>query len=282
MAPRLELQRLGSVPESLTPTYGGNHDNLEQLPGWVETERSLWSLFAQVHSASNCDPLRYTSANILHYYYVENGTKPDDFCVEYGADETAGYGEGIFQIFGNLPTGGVHYVALWRPDKTDRFVPLQPIVPEPGSCRLMRFYDSSKPTLVATAAGHSVSVPLSWLSATGLVANVESLTDCSNKLVTATANGYTGAECWYYGVNPWDADDRAWIRATGVAVANGSVRLGFSEQDATRDRVHVQSTSSLAGPFADVADNVLVREEGAVSIPANPSDSSGFYRLFVR
>ena len=271
----------GSVPESLTPTYGGEHDNLEQLPEWVETERSLWSLFVQVHSASNCAPVRYTSSDFVAFYAL-NETKYENYVVECGSGNTSGYGEGIFQIFGNLPASGTHLIALWRPGKTNPFVPMQPIVPEPGSCRLMRFYDPSNPTLVATAAGQSVSVPLSWLAATGLVANVESLTDCSNKLATATANGYTGAECWYYGVNPWDADDRAWIRATGVAVANGSVRLGFSEQDVTRDRVHVQSTSSLAGPFADVADNVLVREEGAVSISANPSDSSGFYRLFVR
>ena len=171
---------------------------------------------------------------------------------------------------------------LWRPGKTNPFIPQQQIVPEPGSCRLMRFYDLPDPTLVATAAGQSVSVPLAWLSATGLVANVESLADCSNKLATATANGYTGAECWYYGISPWDADDRAWIRATGVNVANGSVRLGFAEQDVARDRVHVQRTSSLPGPFVDVADSELVREEGVVLIPANPSDSSGFYRLFVR
>jgi len=270
----------GSIPERLTPTYGGNHDNLDQLPGWVETERSIWSLFVQVHWASNCAPMSYTSSTIKHTYLVDQTIL--DPIVECGSGDASGYGEGIFQIFGNLPTGGVHLVSLWRPGKTDPFVPPQPIVPEPGSCRLMRFYDSSKPTLVATAAGQSVSVPLSWLSATGLVANVESLADCSNKLATATANGYTGAECWYYGVNPWDADDRAWLRATGVAVVNGAVRLGFSAQDAARDRVHVQSTSSLAGAFADVADSTLVREEGAVSISVNPSYSSGFYRLFVR
>ena len=67
-----------------------------------------------------------------------------------------------------------------------------------------------------------------------------------------------------------------------MAVANGAVRIGFSAQDVARERVHVQRTSTLAGPFADVADSELVREEGGVSIPANPSESSGFYRLFVR
>jgi len=271
----------GSLPESLTPTYGGSYDKEKKLPGWVQGERSIWSLFAQVHAASNCAPLRYTSSSIVASYEV-NGSEPDDLCIEYGADETAGYGEGIFQVFGNLPTGSVHEIVLWKPGKTDRFSPAQSTVPEPGSCRLIRFYDSADPTLTATAAGQSVSVPLSWLSATGLVANVESLVDCSNKLTTATANGYTGAECWHYGVNPWDVDDRAWIRATGLTVTNGSVRLGFSEQDAARDRVHAQRTSSLAGPFADVADGELAREEGTVSIPVNQSDSSGFYRLFVR
>ena len=271
----------GSLPASLTPTYGGSYDKQQKLPRWVQNERSQWSLFAQVHSASNCAPLHYTSSDIVASYAVD-GAEPDDFCIEYGADETSGCGAGIFQIFGNLPTGGVHAVALWRPGKVNAFVPTQPIVPESGSCRLMRFYDSSDPTLIATAAGQSVSVPLSWLSTTGLVVNVESLVDCSNKLATTTANGYTGAECWYYGVNPWDADDRAWIRATGVAVSNGSVRIGFLEQDVAHDRVHMQRTSSLAGSFADVADGELVREEGTVAIPANPSDSSGFYRLFAR
>ena len=268
----------GSVPESLTPTYGGTHDNIEELPRWAEKERSLWSLFAQVHWASNCAPISYSSGAIKHTYVIDNVAF--DASAEYGSGEASGYGEGIFQIFGNIPTGGLHGVSLWKPGKTEHFAPRQPIVAEPGSCRLMRFYDAPDPTLVATAAGQTVSVPLSWLSATGLVANVESLADCSNKRATATANGYTGAECWYYGVNPWDADDRAWIRATGVAVANGSVRLGFSVQDTARDRVHVQKATSLPGPFADVADSELVRNDGTVSIPV--SDSSGFYRLFVR
>ena len=225
--------------------------------------------------------MRYKSSDFVAFYAL-NETKYENYVVECGSGNTSGYGEGIFQIFGNLPASGTHLIALWRPGKTNPFVPMQPIVPEPGSCRLMRFYDPSNPTLVATAAGQSVSVPLSWLAATGLVANVESLTDCSNKLATATANGYTGAECWYYGVNPWDADARAWIRATGLTVANGSVRLGFSAQDAARDREHMQRTSTLAGPFADVADSALVREEGVVSISENPSESSGFYRLFTR
>ena len=144
----------------------------------------------------------------------------------------------------------------------------------------MRFYDAPDPTLVSTAAGQTVSVPLAWLSATGLVANVESLADCSNKLATATTNGYTGAECWYYGISPWDADARVWLRATGLTVANGSARIGFAVRDADRDRVHVQRAPSLPGPFADVADGELVRDDGIVSIPA--SGSSGFYRLFVR
>ena len=271
----------GSLPESLTPTYGGSYDKQNKMPAWVERERSKWALFAQVHSASNCAPLRYTSSDIVASYVV-NGAKPDDLCIEYGADETSGYGEGVFQIFGNLPIDGAHEITLWKPGKTSLFSPSQPTVSEPGSCRLMRFYDAPDPTLVATVSGQPVSVPISWLSATGLVANVESLVDCSNKLAMVTTNGYTGAECWYYGVDPWNADDRAWIRPTGVAVANGSVRLGFSAQDAACGRVHVQRTSSLAGPFADVADSELVREESAVSIPANPSDSSGFYRLFIR
>ena len=268
----------GSVPESLTPTYGGTHDNLEQLPEWVETERSLWSLFAQVHWASNCAPISYSSGDIEYLYFAgETEIKPS---TEYGSGNASGYGEGIFQLFGNLPTGGVHAAVLWRPGKTNPFIPQQQIVPEPGSCRLMRFYDAPDPTLVSTAAGQTVSVPLAWLSATGLVANVESLADCSNKLATATTNGYTGAECWYYGISPWDAGARVWLRATGLTVANGSARIGFAVRDADRDRVHVQSASSLPGPFADVADGELVRDDGIVSIPA--SDSSGFYRLFVR
>ena len=268
----------GSVPESLTPTYGGTHDNIEELSRWAEKERSLWSLFAQVHWASNCAPMSYSSGAIKHTYVIDNVAF--DASAEYGSGEASGYGEGIFQIFGNIPTGGLHGVSLWKPGKTEHFAPRQPIVPEPGSCRLMRFYDAPDPTLVSTAAGQTVSVPLAWLSATGLVANVESLADCSNKLATATTNGYTGAECWYYGISPWDADARVWLRATGLTVANGSARIGFAVRDADRDRVHVQRTSSLAAPFADVADSELVRDDGIVSIPA--SGSSGFYRLFVR
>ena len=274
----------GSLPERLIPTYGGSNDEQGKMPNWVQNERSMWSLFAQIHSASNCVPFHYTPMDVNGdtINYTVNGAKPEDLCIEYGTDETSGYSNGVFQIFGNLPTDGVHEIVLWKPGKTDSFSPVQPIVPEPGSCRLMRFYDSPNPTLTATAAGQSVSVPLSWLSSTGLVANVESLVDCSNKLAAATTNGYTGAECWYYGVNPWDADDRAWIRATGLTVTNGSVRLGFSGQTVAGDRVHVQRTSTLAGPFADVADSELVREEDAVSILAIQSDTSGFYRLFVR
>ena len=147
---------------------------------------------------------------------------------------------------------------------------------------MMRFYDSPDPTLIAEAAGKSVAVPLSWLAATGLVANVESLVDCTNKLATTTANGYTGAECWYYGVSPWDEEARAWIKATGVGFSGNAVKLGFSTSDAPRDRVHVQWTASLTEPFADVSDGDLAREEDSVLIPARQSDSSSFYRLFVR
>ena len=274
----------GSLPASLIPTYGGSNDKQNKMPNWIQNERSKWSLFAQIHSASNCVPLHYTPMDVNGdtISYTVDGTKPEDLCIEYGTEETSGYGNGVFQIFGNLPTAGVHEIVLWKPGKVDPFVPAQSIVPEPGSCRLMRFYDSPDPALAATATGQPVSVPLSWLASTGLVANVESLVDCSNKLATATANGYTGAECWYYGVNPWDAEDKAWIRATGLTVANGSVRLGFSAQDAVPGRVHVQRTSSLGESFADVADSELVREEGAVSVPASQSDSSGFYRLFAR
>jgi hypothetical protein len=271
----------GSVPESLTPTYGGDNDNLNDMRNWVAAETAMWSLFAQVHSASNCAPLSYPSADIEAYYGVD-GETPDKLTIEYGSDDMPGYGEGIFQVFGNLPTGGVHKIALWMPGRTSAFVAKQKIVPEPGSCRLMRFYDSADPKLVADAAGKSVSVPLSWLSVTGLVDNVESLAACSNKLAEQTANGYTGAECWYYGVNPWNAADRAWIKATGLSVANGSANIGFSTSDASSERVHVQRTSSLTEAFADVADGELDRGADRVSIPVGTSASSGFFRLFVR
>ena len=128
----------------------------------------------------------------------------------------------------------------------------------------------------------AAAVPLAWLAATGLVANVESLVDCTNNLAVTSANGYTGAECWYYGVSPWDEDARAWIMVTGIGFADDFVRLGFSAHDMSCDRVHVQRTASLTQAFGDVADNDLVREEGGVSIPARQSDSSCFYRLFAR
>ena len=147
---------------------------------------------------------------------------------------------------------------------------------------MMRFYDSPDPTLVAEAAGKSVSVPLSWLAATGLVANVESLVDCTNKLAATAANGYTGAECWYYGVNPWDEEARAWIEATGLSFAGDHVGLGFSAAAVPGERVHVQRTPSLAESFSDVLDEELAREEGVVLVPTRPADSSCFYRLFAR
>ena len=271
----------GSLPESLTPTYGGDKDNQDDLPWWVTTERSMWSLFAQVHSASNCAPFVYGSAEFEANYTID-GVNPSDHGTYYGSGNASGFNEGILQIFGNLPTRGVHKISFWRPDRSTSFTAEQPIVPEPGSCRMMRFYDSPDPTLVAEAAGKSVSVPLSWLAATGLVANVESLVDCTNKLTATAANGYTGAECWYYGVNPWDEEARAWINATGFVFAGGSVSLGFSAPDAPGDRVHVQRTATLAEPFADVADGELAREEGSVSVPVRDSDTSCFYRLFVR
>lgn len=271
----------GSVPAELTPTFGGSSDNATGLPRWVDAERAMWSLFAQVHSASNCVPMSYVSGDIEAYYVVD-GAKPDDHSVEYGASGSYGYGEGVFQVFGNLPTGGVHGVAIWKPGKTTAFVAPQTIVPEPGSCRLMRIYDSPDPTIVASAAGQPVAVPLSWLAATGLVANVECLSDCSNKVAATVANGYTGAECWYYGVNPWDADDRAWISPTGLSMSDGAVGIAYSPADAAAVRVHVQRTATLGEPFSDVADGELARDEGSVRVPVGKSDTSGFYRLFVR
>ena len=271
----------GSLPQSLTPTYGGSNDNPDQLPLWVAEERSMWSLFAQVHSASNCVPFAYASSEFEANYTI-NGINPSNHATYYGSGAASGFGEGILQIFGNTPTAGVHKISFWRPNRATFFTAAQPIVPEPGSCRMMRFYDSPDPTLIAEAAGKSVAVPLSWLAATGLVANVESLVDCTNKLAATAANGYTGAECWYYGVSPWDEDARAWITATEIGFVGNVVKLGFSASDAPYDRVHVQRTASLAVPFADVADDDVAREEDSVSIPARQSDSSCFYRLFVR
>ena len=239
----------------------------------------MWSLFAQVHSASNCVPFAYASSEFEANYTI-NGINPSNHATYYGSGAASGFGEGILQIFGNTPTAGVHKISFWRPNRATFFTAAQPIVPEPGSCRMMRF--SPDPTLIAEAAGKSVAVPLSWLAATGLVANVESLVDCTNKLAATAANGYTGAECWYYGVSPWDEDARAWITATEIGFVGNVVKLGFSASDAPYDRVHVQRTASLAVPFADVADDDVAREEDSVSIPARQSDSSCFYRLFVR
>lgn len=276
-----DFLRDGSLPESLTPTYGGGKDNQDELPWWVTTERSMWSLFAQVHSASNCVPFAYGSAEFEANYTI-NGVNPSDHGTYYGSGNASGFNEGILQIFGNLPTWGEHKISFWRPDRATKFTAEQPIVPEAGSCRMMRFYDSPDPTLIAEAAGKSVAVPLAWLAATGLVANVESLVDCTNKLALKVANGYTGAECWYYGVNPWDEESRAWIDATGLSFAGDRVGLGFSASAVPVERVHVQRTPSLSESFSDVPDDELAREEGVVLLPARQSDSSCFYRLFAR
>lgn len=269
----------GSVPDDLAPTYGGDDDSGD-LPGWVRKERRLWSVFMQVLSAADCTPFSYTQSGYLYRYQVD-GKTPEDSSKEYGVDGvTSGYAEGVVQMFGNLPTGGVHRVAFERPDGTKFDVP-QAIEPEPGSCRFIRVYDGAEPTIKTRDADGPVDVPLSWLASNGLVADVNCLSACTNALLGACANGYSGAACWRYALDPLDAAARAWIRAEGIALADGRVRLGFSASE-NAARVHVQRADAPGGPFADLDDAGQTRSAGELSLPVEPSVTSAFFRLYRR
>ncbi len=269
----------GSVPDELAPTYGGDDDS-DDLPGWVKKENKLWAVFMQVLSAADCTPFSYTQAGYLYRYQVD-GKTPEDNYKEYGEDGvTSGYAEGIVQVFGNLPTGGVHRVAFERPDGTRFDVP-QAIAPEPGSCRFIRVYDGAEPAIKTMDADGPVDVPLSWLSSNGLVVDVNCLTACTNALVGEGVNGYTGAACWRYGLDPLNAAARAWIPALGIVLTGGKVFLEFDEAE-NAARVHVQSSATPNGPFADVDDAGLTRSAGELSLPAEQSATSEFFRLYRR
>ena len=234
----------------------------------------------QVLSAEDCMPFSYSKPGYLYRYQVDGKTPEDNF-KEYGEDGvTDGCAEGIVQVFGNLPTGGVHRVAFERPDGS-QFDVLQAIPPAPASCRFVRVYDGAEPTIQTADADGAVSVPLSWLASNGLVANVNCLSACTNALTGATANGYTGAACWRYGLDPQDAEARVWIPAEGIALADGRVRLEFGD-DENAARVHVQRASSPVGPFAEVDDADASRAAGELSLDADPLAAAAFFRLYRR
>ena len=269
----------GTLPALAVPTYGGKNDNWNNMTGWVFKERSMWSLFIRAISADGCVPFSYPKDQKFLYYEID-GKAISSESIEHGSDATSGYPEGLAQVFGTLPTGGVHRVAVQRPNGT--WYGLQEAIqPAPGSCRLVRAFDGAEPTIRAADADGTVSVPLSWLASSGLVANANCLSACTNALTGATANGYTGAACWRYGLDPQDAEARVWIPAEGIALADGRVRLEFGD-DENAARVHVQRASSPVGPFAEVDDADASRAAGELSLDADPLAAAAFFRLYRR
>ena len=299
----------GTVPESLTPTYDGANDGpLDEQGGrkmekWAAYEQGRWSLFVQFINSDGSKPYQYNTSGYLNDFLVD-GKAPDGLAIEYGSGfgysgDTYPYLIGAAQVFGNVATNGIFGLRMLRPDanskpdKNNTFYVADlsaiGVQPTPGSCRFLRLYDthdSSEVTLEASVAGNTVKVPVQWLVEQGLLADAEKENDTARSaaLNTPRANGYSGAGCYYFDVDPDDADDRSWIEAKGFAATNGVATVDYDRNEAgvEKEYVHLQHAATLSDKFEDVDDSKVTQGDASLSVGLDPSAASGFYRPFVR
>ena len=301
----------GAVPESLTPTYDGANDGpLDEQGGrkmekWAAYEQGRWSLFVQFINSNGSKPYQYNTSGYLNDFLVD-GKAPDGLAIEYGSGfgysgDTYPYLIGAAQVFGNITTNGTFGIRMLRPnesqkpDKNDTFYVAdfstldRPILPAPGSCRFVRLYDThdqSEVTVEADVAGGTVKVPVFWLVEQGLLqeSEQENGTARANALATVRDNGYSGAGCYFFGVDPHDAADRCWIAAKGFAATNGVATVDYDRNEAAveKEYVHLQHAATLPGGFEDMDDSKVTHEDTSLSVAADPNAKSGFYRPFVR
>ena len=306
----------GTVPESLTPKYGGAQDrpsasteaSYGSFEKWAEEEQGLWAIFVQFVDSNN-DPYHYSTYGYLNDFLVD-GKAPSSLSILYGSSwgpiskaDTYSYTLGAAEIFGNIPTNGIFGIRMLRPDangKPDKSIPsslfyladlaAKGIEPAPGSCRFVRLGGSDASAEVqtadATVAGRTVTIPIDWLVEQGLL-DAGSVNDAAARdaaLSNIRANGYTGAGCYYFDVDPNDADDRCWIAAKGFAFTNGVATVDYdrNEAEVEKEYVHLQHAATLSDKFADVDDSKVTQVDTSVSVKADVSAESGFYRPFVR
>lgn len=306
----------GTVPESLTPMYGGAQDRPKAstetsygtFESWAAEEQGLWALFVQFVDSNN-DPYHYSTYGYLNDFLVD-GKAPSSLSILYGSSwgpiskaDTYSYTLGAAEIFGNIPTNGIFGIRMLRPDangKPDKSsqsslfyladLAAKGIEPAPGSCRFVRLGGSDASvevqTAVATVAGRTVTIPIDWLVEQGLL-DAGSVNDAAARnaaLSNIRANGYTGAGCYYFDVDPDDAEDRSWIDATGFAFANGIATVSYDRDEAEveKEYVHLQYAATLSGRFEDMDDSKVTHEDTSLSVAADPNAKSGFYRPFVR
>ena len=299
----------GAVPESLTPTYDGANDGpLDEQGGrkmekWAAYEQGRWSLFVQFINSDGSKPYQYNTSGYLNDFLVD-GKAPDGLAIEYGSGfgysgDTYPYLIGAAQVFGNITTNGTFGIRMLRPDesqkpdKNDTFyvasLAAKNIQPAPGSCRFLKLYDThdyEEVTAEAYVAGGKVKVPVFWLVEQGLLQESEQENDTAraNALDTVRGNGYSGAGCYFFGVDPYDADDRCWIAAKGFAATNGVATVDYDRNEAAveKEYVHLQHAATLSEKFADVEDAGVTKGDASVSVRMDASAKSGFYRPFVR
>ena len=299
----------GAVPESLTPTYDGANDGpLDEQGGrkmekWAAYEQGRWSLFVQFLNSDGSTPYQYNTSGYLNDFLVD-GKAPDGLAIEYGSGfgysgDTYPYLIGAAQVFGNITTNGTFGIRMLRPDesqkpdKNDTFyvasLAAKNIQPAPGSCRFLKLYDThdyEEVTAEAYVAGGKVKVPVLWLVEQGLLkkSDKENDTARANALDTVRDNGYSGAGCYFFGVDPHDKDDRCWIAAKGFIATNGVATVDYDRNEAgvEKEYVHLQHAATLSEKFADVKDSEVTQADASVSVRMDTSAKSGFYRPFVR
>ena len=270
---------------------------------WAAYEQGRWSLFVQFTNSDGSKPYQYNTSGYLNDFLVD-GKAPDGLAIEYGSGfgysgDTYPYLIGAAQVFGNITTNGTFGIRMLRPDesqkpdKNDTFyvasLAAKNIQPAPGSCRFLKLYDThdyKEVTAEADVAGGTVKVPVLWLIEQGLLqkSDQENDTARANALDTVRDNGYSGAGCYFFGVDPHDADDRCWIAAKGFAATNGVATVDYDRNEAAveKEYVHLQHAATLSEKFADVDDSEVTQADTSVSVKADVSAKSGFYRPFVR
>ncbi len=76
----------------------------------------------------------------------------------------------------------------------------------------------------------------------------------------------------------------SWLAATGFAFTNGVATVDYdrNEAEVEKEYVHLQHAATLSEKFADVDDAKVTQADTSVSVKADVSAESGFYRPFVR
>lgn len=125
----------GTIPTSLTPKYGGAHD--QGIKAWVQAEQAVGAVFLQVRSTLDDQPLKYDKPDFVESCCSENAKAEGLVPAYYGTGCEGGCENGIAQLWGNFRADGQYVLTIKQPDGKTYKVGDR-VSPAPGSCRFLK------------------------------------------------------------------------------------------------------------------------------------------------